>query len=253
LTEIFLVGEKTAKILNEIGIYSLEDLISHNPEEIKNKLKEITNKYELIYYYGKALYKDEIIIREDVPVPDLLYLKDVKFIDLEYVPEEAFIFTIGIMDINGKVNQYFIENKKEEKEKIIKFLKENEGITFIGYGSNNADRDILRKCLKKHKLSFNDVKFEIRYIYKEVINTESVNKQKIFFPLKFQDLRSILRYLGYTFNKEIEFTDVLARYEFKRYLETKDPKIKNQILLYNEEDLKRLAYVFNKLKEIIKK
>ena len=42
-------------------------------------------------------------------------------------------------------------------------------------------------------------------------------------------------------------------YKFKFYRQTKDPKIKNQILLYNEEDLKRLAYVFNKLKKEILK
>ncbi|MFZ8846664.1 MAG: ribonuclease H-like domain-containing protein [Candidatus Hydrothermia bacterium] len=259
LTKIFLVEKKTEKILNRIGIYSLDDLISHKPEEIKNKLKEITSKWiikpsipiELIYYYAKALYENKIIIREEIPVPDLLYLKNVKFIDLEYVPEEAFIFTIGIMDMNGKVNQYFIENEKEEKEKIIKLLKENEGITFIGYNSNSADRDMLRKCLEKHRLNFS---FEIIDIYKEVIDTRSLNKQKIFFPLRSQGLKSISEYLGYVPNKEIEIANGReALNKFKYYRETKDPKIKNQILLYNEEDLKRLAYVFNKLKEIIKK
>jgi len=259
LTKIFLVGEKTEKILNKIGIYSLEDLISHNPEEIKNKLKEINSKWiikrgipiETIYYYGKAIYENRIVIREDVPVPDLFYLENVKFIDLEYVPEEAFIFTIGIMDINGKVNQYFIENEKEEKEKIIKLLKENEGITFIGYNSNSADRDMLRKCLEKHRLNFS---FEIIDIYKEVIDTRSVNKQKIFFPLKSQGLKSISEYLGYISNKKIKITDGMdVVYKFKFYRQTKDPEIKNQILLYNEEDLKRLAYVFNKLNEILRK
>jgi len=42
-------------------------------------------------------------------------------------------------------------------------------------------------------------------------------------------------------------------YKFKFYRQTKDPEIKNQILLYNEEDLKRLAYVFNKLNQILRK
>ncbi len=258
LTKIHLVGEKTEKILNRIGIYSLDDLVSRKPEQIKNKLKEITSKWiikpnipiELICYYAKALYENRIIIRKKIPVPDLLYLKNVKFIDLEYVPEEAFIFTIGIMDMDGKVEQYFIENEEEEREAIIKFLEENKGITFIGYSSNNSDRPILEKCLEKHNLSFS---FEIRDIYKEVIDTRSVNKQKIFFPLKNQDLKSISEYLGYIPNKGIKITygwEVLEK--FKLYRKTRDPEIKNEILLYNEEDLKRLAYVFNKLKEILK-
>jgi uncharacterized protein YprB with RNaseH-like and TPR domain len=260
LTKIFLVGEKTEKILNKIGIYSLDDLISHKPEEIKNKLKEITSKWiikrgipiETIYYYGKAIYENRIVIREDVPVPDLFYLENVKFIDLEYLQEEELIFTIGIMDIDGNINQYFIENKKEEKEKIIKLLEENKGITFIGYSSNSADLPMLKKLLKKYKLNLN---FEIRDIYKEVVDTRSADKQKIFFPLKFQGLKDISEYLGYIPNKKVKITSGLeAAFEFKySYLETKDPEIKNQILLYNEEDLKRLAYVFNKLKEIIKK
>ena len=258
LTKIPLVEEKREKILNRIGIYSLDDLVSRKPEQIKNKLKEITSKWiikpnipiELICYYAKALYENRIIIRKKIPVPDLLYLKNVKFIDLEYVSEEAFIFTIGIMDMDGKVEQYFIENEEEEREAIIKFLEENKGITFIGYSSNNSDRPILEKCLEKHNLSFS---FEIRDIYKEVIDTISVNKQKIFFPLKKQDLKSISEYLGYVPNKGIKITygwEVLEK--FKLYRKTRDPKIKNEILLYNEEDLKRLAYVFNKLKEILK-
>jgi uncharacterized protein YprB with RNaseH-like and TPR domain len=263
LTKIFLVEEKTEKVLNRIGIYSLDDLISYKPEKIKNKLKKITSKWiikpnipiELIYYYAKALYENRIFIRKKIPVPDLLYLKNVKFIDLEYVPakkeEEAFIFTIGIMDMDGKVEQYFIENEEEEREKIIKFLEENKGITFIGYSSNNADKDILEKCLKKHRLSFS---FEIRDIYREVINTGNVNKQKIFFPLKSLGLKSISEYLGYIPNKKIKITDGMdVLYKFKFYRQTKDPEIKNQILLYNEEDLKRLAYVFNKLNEILRK
>jgi len=238
----------------------LDDLISHKPEEIKNKLKEITSKWiikrgipiETIYYYGKAIYENRIVIREDVPVPDLFYLENVKFIDLEYLQEEELIFTIGIMDMDGNINQYFIENKKEEKEKIIKLLEENKGITFIGYSSNSADLPMLKKLLKKYKLNLN---FEIRDIYKEVVDTRSADKQKIFFPLKFQGLKDISEYLGYIPNKKVKITSGLeAAFEFKySYLETKDPEIKNQILLYNEEDLKRLAYVFNKLKEIIKK
>jgi uncharacterized protein YprB with RNaseH-like and TPR domain len=263
LTKIFLVEEKTEKILNRIGIYSLDDLISYKPERIKNKLKEITSKWiikhtgipiELIYYYAKSLYENRIITRKKIPVPDLLYLKNVKFIDLEYVPEEAFIFTIGIMDMDGNVYQYFIENEKEERETIIKFLEESKGITFIGYSSNSADRAILEKCLEKHNLSFSFEIFEIRDIYKEVIDTRSVNKQKIFFPLKNQGLKSISEYLGYIPNKKIEIIDGMdVVYKFKFYRQTKDPKIKNQILLYNEEDLKRLAYVFNKLNEILRK
>ena len=260
LTKIPLVGDKTEKILNRIGIYSLDDLISYKPEQLKNKLKEMTSKWiikpnipiELIYYYAKALYENRIFIRKKIPVPDLLYLKNVKFIDLEYVQskkeEEVFIFTIGIMDMDGKVEQYFIENEEEEREAIIKFLEENKGITFIGYSSNNADKNILNKCLKKHRLSFS---FEIKDIYREVINTENVKKQKIFFPLKNQGLKSISEYLGYIPNKKIDGMDVV--YKFKFYRQTKDPKIKNQILLYNEEDLKRLAYVFNKLKKEILK
>jgi uncharacterized protein YprB with RNaseH-like and TPR domain len=260
LTKIFLVEEKTEKILNRIGIYSLDDLISYKLERIKNKLKEITSKWiikpnipiELIYYYAKALYENRIFIRKKIPVPDLLYLKNVKFIDLEYVPEEAFIFTIGIMDLDGNVYQYFIENEKEEKETIIKFLEESKGITFIGYSSNSADRAILKKCLEKHNLSFS-FEIEIRDIYKEVIDTRSVKKQKIFFPLKNQGLKSISEYLGYIPNIEIKISEgweVLEK--FKLYRKTRDPEIKNEILLYNEEDLKRLAHVFNKLKEILK-
>jgi uncharacterized protein YprB with RNaseH-like and TPR domain len=264
LTKIPLVGEKTEKILNRIGIYSLDDLVSHKQEQIKNKLKEITSKWiikpnipiELIYYYAKALYENRIFIRKKIPIPDLLYLKNVKFIDLEYVPEEAFIFTIGIMDLDGNVYQYFIENEKEEKETIIKFLEESKGITFIGYSSDSADRAILKKCLEKHNLSFS-FEIEIRDIYKEVIDTRSVKKQKIFFPLKKQGLKSISEYLGYIPNIEIKISEgweVLEK--FKLYRKTRDPEIKNEILLYNEEDLKRLAYVFNKLnklKEILKK
>jgi uncharacterized protein YprB with RNaseH-like and TPR domain len=261
LKKIFLVEEKTEKILNRIGIYSLDDLVSHKQEKIKNKLKEMTSKWiikpnipiELIYYYAKALYENRIFIRKKIPVPDLLYLKNVKFIDLEYVPEEAFIFTIGIMDLDGNVYQYFIENEKEEKETIIKFLEESKGITFIGYSSNSADRAILKKCLEKHNLSFS-FEIEIRDIYKEVIDTRSVKKQKIFFPLKNQGLKSISEYLGYIPNIEIKISEgweVLEK--FKLYRKTRDPEIKNEILLYNEEDLKRLAYVFNKLNEILRK
>jgi uncharacterized protein YprB with RNaseH-like and TPR domain len=263
LTKIPFVGYKTEKILNRIGIYSLDDLVSHKQEQIKNKLKEITSKWiikpnipiELIYYYAKALYENRIFIRKKIPVPDLLYLKNVKFIDLEYVQakkeEEVFIFTIGIMDMDGKVEQYFIENEEEEREAIIKFLEENKGITFIGYSSNNGDKNILEKCLKKHRLSFS---FEIKDIYREVINTQNAKKQKIFFPLKNQGLKSISEYLGYIPNIEIKISEgweVLEK--FKLYRKTRDPEIKNEILLYNEEDLKRLAYVFNKLNEILRK
>ena len=153
--------------------------------------------------------------------------------------------------MDGKAEQYFIENEEEEREAIIKFLEENKGITFIGYSSNNADKNILNKCLKKHRLSFS---FEIKDIYREVINTENVKKQKIFFPLKNQGLKSISEYLGYIPNIEIKIAEGCEVLEkFKLYRKTRDPEIKNEILLYNEEDLKRLAYVFNKLKKEILK
>lgn len=258
LLKLPLVGHSRANLLKKVGIRTINDLLSYNLQDLVNhqliKSSKIlpSSQLKLIYYYAKAIKEASTIIVGDIPV---LKRNDISYLDLEYDPGQPFIFILGIMDKNGNLIQWFIEDEHQEKEVLTKFANMSKERVYLTYCGKAADLPILIKCFQKHKISF--VKnFNIIDLFYDIIEPRNPAMQKIFLPLKERSEKEVARYLGFVENPKLEIRSGLeALLKFGSYLKTTNINekaiIKKQLLLYNEEDLRRTKYIFEKLQEIL--
>ncbi|MEM3390410.1 MAG: ribonuclease H-like domain-containing protein [Thermoproteota archaeon] len=252
LLRIPLVGPVRADRFRKAGIGGIKDVVSLGLEGLKEKVRSCgilisENFIEIVYYYARAIHEGRIIIRKELP---LLRRTDVSFIDLEYHPSDPFIFIIGVMDNRGRVKQWFAENEDEEREALKEFLNFIKDKNLIGYASRSSDDIMLCKCFKKHDLDANRLP-EILDLYHDIIEPRYALFYAFFFPLKQKGEKEISEYLGFKKDKSVEIRGGLeALMYFNEYLKTKNSKIKEQLLKYNKEDLRRVKHVYKVLRNI---
>ena len=104
--------------------------------------------------------------------------------DAEYNPEGTKngpygIFTLGMMDENGKTKQLFLDNIKDEKKMLYEFRNWliTENPVLVSYGSTSADKPQLINSFKRYNLPIDELKKSFFDIYYDCIFTQSVKKQ----------------------------------------------------------------------------
>ncbi len=263
LTMVPMVGDKTEVKLKEHGIQYVEQLAALSPNNQLYQTFSDIQKHTLylIINYAKAIESNSIINKKGIKSAlGNLEEKNIYFLDAEYDPESTScgphgMFLLGWMDRNGKVQQLFLDEPKDEKEMLENFSRwvENEKPLLIAYRSTTADVPHLRNCFSRFKLPFNHIKDSFFDLYQDLLYTQSQRKQKYFLPLgKPCGLKEVSEFLGYP-KQDLEISDgILAPIEYERFLSSKDEKvkekIKNDLLIYNEDDLKRTKFIFDQLK-----
>lgn len=186
--------------------------------------------------------------------------ENIYFFDAEYVPQYTSsgplgMFLLGWMDKDGKVEQLFLDNPREEKKMLISFNEwvEKEEPMFITYASKSADVPHLRNCFTRFKLSFEDIEDSFFDIYWDLLYTRNPSKQKYFLPKpKPCGLKDVSKYFGYQTSdlKVSHGLDALIMYmEFlKKKSKKSKEKIKRDLLRYNEDDLKRTKFIYDSFK-----
>ena len=237
-------------------------------EDIEDKVKRISDEnVELLNAVAEILANNDYIYSRGIFIPSRisnahilnLDIENLVFFDIEALKDKNFIYVIGVMDSNENIKQWFINSEKNEKKALLEFaqfISDNKEKIFIGYNSDKFDIPLLKKLFKKHKLKLPSC-FITRDLFKEALSNYNYPPffEKFYF-LGNKGLKYISEFLGYIPDRELKITSgiLVGRY-YKQYIREKNKKrkkeLKNQILLYNKEDLKRTKYVFQKLKEIV--
>jgi uncharacterized protein YprB with RNaseH-like and TPR domain len=159
-----------------------EDDFKEDKFGIKQIIKQIIDKIEIEQIIDKIarilarngyIYEIQIMPGE---IPDIfkLDMENLVFFDIEGSRHKNLIYTIGVMDSNENVKQWFIESEEDEKKALIEFAqfiknnKGNKGKVYIGYNSEGFDKPLLKTSFIKHRLSF-PPNFIVRDLFNEVI------------------------------------------------------------------------------------
>jgi uncharacterized protein YprB with RNaseH-like and TPR domain len=168
-------------------------------------------------------------------------------LDLEYDTVTGFIFVVGVME-GESVWQAFAENEEEERKNLVRLAEMLEGKVAVTYAGKAADLVFLRKRFSAYGIRFPS--FDHVDLYYDIINTQR-GDQSIFLPLKDMTEKSVAEYLGYRKPEDLAIEDGLqALLYFKKYLETRDERLKEEILRYNKCDLERARYILVRLLEL---
>jgi len=260
LMEVPLIGPVRARVLKILGIFTIDDLLSHDPKELTRQINaRRLNRFlppsqlQLIYRYAKAVKENRIFVLGRVPE----LMVDPIFLDLEYDPNVPFIFMIGVMEDN-EVTQWFIESEDQEKHalsKLLDMVKERPTKTWITYSGVSADVPILKKRLEKHRLRL-PACFKIVDLFYDIIEPRTTERQRIYISLKLRNLKVLSEYFGFNPDSRVKISDGFeALLYYHKYQKESNSKrkanLKKQLLAYNREDLRRIKHIFEKLRSIV--
>lgn len=261
LRDVPAIGPVRAEVLEDMGIRSIGHLAAIDPADLIAKLRlsktrdwSFTTQVPMAVRFARALRAKKPLIVSHRPLILDSDDREILFVDLEYDPQDAFIFLIGTMTMDGQVVQDFIETPAQLPRALTRFLRQIAGSSLrcISYGSTSADVPMLKKAAATadldpsltHLLPFLD-------LFRDVIFTQNPRRQWLYLPLKPMDAKSVAHYFGYDPPRNLAIHDGFeALIRYKEYARTHNARIRKQLLRYNESDLKLTRRIFEELRDL---
>jgi predicted RecB family nuclease len=267
LCSIPMVSRSRARLLQELGMRSVQDVASADCERLRRNPTLLTSRdtsFPFILPLIK-MYAEAIRLRRPLVLGFHPAFREVSkqpyFMDLEYDPQGTSrkgrigVFLYGILDSNGNVMQRFLDEPERERELVEWFSNwlSSTRPSLITYSSKSADEPHIRNSMQKYALPTRSLS-QARFLdlFYDVIFTQSPRTQMIFLPIAGSiSSKTIAYHLGFQEPNGIKIHDGLeALGAYKRYLRTGDEDIRNDLLAYNRCDLERTALIYHRLREL---
>ena len=190
------------------------------------------------------------------PFPDNEYMKailkdDFCFLDIEttgFSRKNDQIVLIGLLFLENeqyKLRQYFLEDPLQEKELLKEFIKDFSNFKLmITYNGLSFDYPFIQERAKIHQLPLQMTNLKHIDLYKHI------QRNKKTLPIENYQLKTVEKLLGIHRKDQISGGDSVTLYF--RYLQNRDPRLRDQISLHNYEDifyLPLITGVFNYFSE----
>ena len=171
-------------------------------------------------------------------------LEDALLYDIETTglnPKASQLYLLGILLFhkeNSELIQYFAESVRDEEEILEQFFQlcqtKKVLISFNGEGFDNRFIEAMAKSYGKLPLHLN---------LKQLDLFKLIRKRKKFYGLESCSLKSCERFLGIYREDRCNGGELISVY--REYLQDKDRKKKNSLLLHNREDIQNLPALFS--------
>ena len=171
-------------------------------------------------------------------------LEDALLYDIETTglnPKASQLYLLGVLLFhkeNSEFIQYFAESVRDEEEILEQFFQlcqtKKVLISFNGEGFDNRFIETMAKSYGKLPLHLN---------LKQLDLFKLIRKRKKFYGLESCSLKSCERFLGIYREDRCNGGELISVY--REYLQDKDRKKKNSLLLHNREDIQNLPDLFS--------
>ena len=178
------------------------------------------------------------------PVFGNITLEDALLYDIETTglnPKASQLYLLGVLLFhkeNSEFIQYFAESVRDEEEILEQFFQlcqtKKVLISFNGEGFDNRFIEAMAKSYGKLPLHLN---------LKQLDLFKLIRKRKKFYGLESCSLKSCERFLGIYREDRCNGGELISVY--REYLQNKDSKKKNSLLLHNREDIQNLPDLFS--------
>lgn len=253
LSNIFCLGRSKRDTINEdlcinkvgeICMIDMADILSRRKKD-KTFLKGVAEKT-----LGKIIARADILHNKKDPVLykkiDLPKVSYEVFFDIEDDPTQEFVYMHGVYE-RSSAGKRFIDftakDKTEEAEEeafgnFWKYIRSLPKGDFAAYYYSPHERTTYRKMQKLYPEAVSAEEVESFFANPNVIDLyNDIILKHTDWPLGSYSLKEIAQFLGFKWRDETP-SGALSIQWFNEYLETKDPKKLERILLYNEDDCK---------------
>ncbi|MDK2900165.1 MAG: hypothetical protein PWQ45_685 [Thermosipho sp. (in: thermotogales)] len=229
-----LIKEKNLSLLRGIGSAKLEKLFEHNIFTLDDLIKNKDVVENIFGEKGKRLILQATAFIENKPIliSKVEKLKNGIFLDIESYHDFHFLF--GILKDNEYIPFFSFKREVEEKTflQLIDFLKKQNAPIYHYF---NYEPIQIKKLATKYKVK-NKVKFEFIDIYKIISSSLAI-------PTISYSLKVLAKYFGFKWRTNLNGSSVIQKFE--EYKKSKDKAILNEILMYNEDDVRATKLLFD--------
>lgn len=172
------------------------------------------------------------------------------YVDFEGLPDEDFIYLIGIIIKNNDIDRKFMlwadskENEKRIFKQLLEIIKQYDNYVVYHYGSYE------KKQLKRIATAYPHLEKAVTSgILNNSVNLLSFFYSKIYVPTYTNELKDIAGFLGFRWSAE-NATGIQSIAWRKLWELTSDNKYKDTLLQYNAEDCQALIVITEWLKKL---
>lgn len=241
LNTIYGIGPVTSARFRTAGIDTIKKIVETGPERLTRMLGCSPTSAQNYYFRAKATHEKIVIPLKTIEPLDA----NAVFVDIETDLTQSLVWLIGIyFKKTGEFLQLFADSSKQEPKILRQFVDRLNGhagriYTFSG---TRFDERVLKNRLAEHRLDCSSLP-EFADVYHDI-------HRSVVFPLKSYSLKSIAGYFGYEYrHPELDGFAVAIEYT-TNYQESRSKKLLRSLLEYNEDDIRSLPWILDRISSI---
>lgn len=226
------------ELFKRMGIKNLEDA-SKMDIEILSKVKGFSSDLlkRCMLQAESILTKKPILLEKpkfEKPRTEIYF--DVE--DTESEDGDKIVYLFGMV-IDGEYTFLLAKKPKQEKDAWKKFLKFFETLEdFKIYHYSHHEKTMLKKLFERYQGD----KMIYKKIIENMVDLLPVLKKSAVLPVYSYSIKNIAKYLGFRWSSE-QASGSQSILWYEKWLETKNKKVLQELLRYNEEDCKAMEII----------
>jgi len=237
LRQIYGIGPATSEKLIKGGVRTIREFVNCKDLAKLSFSSELSEKHlGLLQLRGRSKLENKVF----QVAPFSIDQKKAIFFDIETDIACRRVWLIGLQ-IDGKFNQLYADNWKQEKKILVEFSKilaANPDYTLISFSGTNFDYRVTLGAMQRHRMKTNHLESHSH------IDLSTLLRRCFVFPNQRFALKELGSYLKYPF-KNPDLDGLAVALAYHRHAEEGKP-LSKRILKYNEDDVMALPFLISK-------
>ena len=237
---IHRLSQNDQRRLYDLGIHTVKELAVADLQHLVSNLEDWQfDKILRFHNQANVLVKNEPMILKKIDFPQV---KTEIYFDIESDPTEEIDYLLGVLIKKGTKTEYkyFLAKDKADEERIwrefLNFLESLED--FVIYHFAHFEQQVFKRFGEQYGISR-----ELEDKFKNnSIDLWRTTIEAVILPLYFYSLKDVAKYLGFTWDSQ-DAGGAESVVWYNDFLKTKDTKILDKILRYNEDDVRATLFV----------
>ncbi len=244
---LYNIRADTVKSLNQEGIKTLNDMAKCNINSLPKISGANDSTLERLHLQAKALVNDEII---PLTKPEVSDSQTKIYFDVEYDPLLGvdYLFGLLISKADSKPDfKYFLAEDPEQENKMwnefIKWINNEKFENAKIYHYSDAEKTRLKILSDKYGGCEN-----LDLFVSNLVDLRKITTSSFAFPVYFYSIKDIAKHLNFKWQHE-KAGGAQSIFWYEEWLEKGDRSILQDIINYNEDDVRATEFLHNWLKE----
>ncbi|WMT50829.1 MAG: ribonuclease H-like domain-containing protein [Ferroplasma sp.] len=243
------VGSIRSRTLTDMGIKTIEELA--NFPLSRGKRVMINNVgFDRLHTIAREYLDHKIELRKNVTIDEAIKtfdFSDEVYLDIETTGllSNSQIWLIGMwFKRENKLISLFASEPSKEKTILKQYLQIVSGIrgAIVTFSGKGFDNELIESRLKEYRLWYKSKP----PVYLDILQ---VIRRSVFIPAS-NGLKNLAEWMGYTF-KHPDLSGAAMPQLYNEYLNMHDQKLYNNLIEYNEDDVKSLSYVVDFIRHVL--